>query len=623
MFSIDQALQKGIKAHRAGRFQEADRFYTLILKEQPKHPDANHNMGILAVELGKFEPALPFFKSALVAKPNIAHFWLSYIDTLLKLGRMVDAKAVFNKAKSNGAKGIGFDQLEEKLKDIKTSANASSSFHEPPPDLLQNLVNLYSQGQVKEAIIEASQALLKAPASVNLYNFIGVANQKLGKLEEAIEAFNKALSIKPDYAEAYYNIGITLKKKGKLDEAVKAYNKAVFIKPDYAQAYNNMGNALTEQGNLEEAIEAFNKALSIKPDYAKAYYSLGTAFMEQCNLEKAIAAYKKAVTLKPDYAQAYNNMGIALKEQGKLGEAIDTYTKALSFRPDYAEVYNNMGNALEKKGDFEEAIQAYNKALRIKPDYVLAYNSLAVALIGQGKLDEAITCCENALSIQPNYAQVTHILSSLTGKTTNSAPRDYVENLFNSCANEFDRELVNKLKYNIPKKIAELAVRDNESLSLGSILDLGCGSGLSGVELRRFSSNLEGIDISNKMLERAKKKDVYDKLSHVDIVDYLENTELDFDYFISADVFVYVGELSQVFRLIKSKNKKPGKLIFSTEHNEKNSFYLEKSGRYSHSKSYIEDLCKKFGYTLSHFSETNLRKEKGRFLSGAIYLLDF
>ena len=171
--------------------------------------------------------------------------------------------------------------------------------------------------------------------------------------------------------------------------------------------------------------------------------------------------------------------------------------------------------------------------------------------------------------------------------------------------------------------MTQLAVQKHGSGSLGSILDLGCGTGLTGVKIRDFCSNLEGIDLSSKMLEVAKTKNVYDKLDQVDIVEYLSNAELDFDYFISTDVFIYLGELSEVFRLIKAKNKKPGKLIFSTEHTEKEGFYLEKSGRYSHSTSYIKGLCKEFKFSISHFSETNLRKENGAFLIGGLYFLDF
>ena len=83
--TLDQALEKGVEAHKAGKVQEADRYYTAILKANPKHSDANHNMGVLAVGIGKVEAALPFFKTALETNSNIAQYWLSYIDGLIKL----------------------------------------------------------------------------------------------------------------------------------------------------------------------------------------------------------------------------------------------------------------------------------------------------------------------------------------------------------------------------------------------------------------------------------------------------------------------------------------------------------------------------------------------------------
>ena len=91
--TLDQALQQGVEAHKAGQVQDADRLYTAILKAQPKHPDANHNMGVLAVGVDKVQEALPFFKVALEVNPSIAQFWLSYIDAFIKLERLAAAKA--------------------------------------------------------------------------------------------------------------------------------------------------------------------------------------------------------------------------------------------------------------------------------------------------------------------------------------------------------------------------------------------------------------------------------------------------------------------------------------------------------------------------------------------------
>ena len=138
--TLEQALQKGIEAHKAGKVQEADRYYTAILKVNPKHSDANHNMGILAVGVGKIEAALPFFKTALETNPSIAQYWLSYIDTLIKLDRIVDAKAVLDQAKSTGLKGKSFDQLELRLNTSSVEVKKETKEDIPtPPNILDEL----------------------------------------------------------------------------------------------------------------------------------------------------------------------------------------------------------------------------------------------------------------------------------------------------------------------------------------------------------------------------------------------------------------------------------------------------------------------------------------------------
>ena len=82
--TIEQTLQQGVAAHKEGKLQEAERFYRAILQSQPAHPDANHNLGVLAVSVNKADAALPLFKLALEANPKLEKFWLSYIDALIK-----------------------------------------------------------------------------------------------------------------------------------------------------------------------------------------------------------------------------------------------------------------------------------------------------------------------------------------------------------------------------------------------------------------------------------------------------------------------------------------------------------------------------------------------------------
>ena len=72
--TIDQALQRGVAAHKEGNLQDAERLYRTILKAHPNHPDANHNLGVLAVSVNKAEASLPLFEAALKANPRIEQF---------------------------------------------------------------------------------------------------------------------------------------------------------------------------------------------------------------------------------------------------------------------------------------------------------------------------------------------------------------------------------------------------------------------------------------------------------------------------------------------------------------------------------------------------------------------
>ena len=399
---INQVLKQAVDAHKAGQLQEAHRLYTAILKIQPKHPDANHNMGLLTVGFGKIELSLPFFKTALEANPGNAQFWYSHIVALIKLDRLIDAKFLLDQAKLKGFKVADFGQLEQKLNDAFKAQSIK-------PDYLKVYYNmgvaLQEQNKLKEAIEAYKKALTIKPDFPDAYYNMGIAFKEQNKLDEAVEAYKKAISIKPDYANAFNNMGNALKEQNKLDEAVVAYKKAISIKPDYANAFNNMGIALQEQNKVEDAIEAYNKALAIKPDYADAYYNIGNALQEQNKVEDAIEVYNKAIAIKPDYADAYYNIGNVLQEQSKLEEAIMAYNKALSIKPDYAEAYNNMGNTLKAQGKLEEALVSLKKALLLKPDYADAYSNMGIALADQGRLEDAIEAYNKALAIKPDYAK--------------------------------------------------------------------------------------------------------------------------------------------------------------------------------------------------------------------------
>ena len=196
--NLSEALQKGIEAHKAGKAEEADRYYTAILKTQPKHPDANHNMGVLAVGIGKVNDALPFFVTAIEVNPSVAQFWLSYIDALIKLNKATEAKSILDKAKQHGANGDAFDNIEEKLQKLLPNKKQPLNSQEPPQDQLDLLNNLYTQGQLQKLLDKTSKLLEQYPMSSELYYIIGLIETDQNLNKPSIEKFKKAIDINPD-----------------------------------------------------------------------------------------------------------------------------------------------------------------------------------------------------------------------------------------------------------------------------------------------------------------------------------------------------------------------------------------------------------------------------------------
>ena len=127
--TIEQALQQGIAAHNAGNLQEAERAYRSILQSQPKHPDANHNLGLIAISANQIEAALPLFKTALDVNPNIEQFWMSYIDALVRNQQLDDAVLAIKEAKN---RGLDTKEIRELLSLSKKTADTDGPSQEPP-----------------------------------------------------------------------------------------------------------------------------------------------------------------------------------------------------------------------------------------------------------------------------------------------------------------------------------------------------------------------------------------------------------------------------------------------------------------------------------------------------------
>ena len=118
----------------------------------------------------------------------------------------------------------------------------------PPQEIIDQLINLYNQGQFKSMAEQAQSLTEQYPQAFIIWNCLGVANLSLGDLEQASLAFKKVTELNPNYADGYNNLGVALQEQGYLSEALEACHKALLLKPDYVDAYYNIGNILKDQG---------------------------------------------------------------------------------------------------------------------------------------------------------------------------------------------------------------------------------------------------------------------------------------------------------------------------------------------------------------------------------------
>ena len=148
--TIEQILQQGIAAHKEGKIQDAERLYRAILKSQPTHPDANHNLGALAVSVNKADAALPLFKTALEANPKIEQFWLSYIDALIKEKQFDNAKQALKQANKQGVTAEKLNVLETQLTTIIQVNEPKLAVQNKSLSLSQKLKKLSEQKKRKK-----------------------------------------------------------------------------------------------------------------------------------------------------------------------------------------------------------------------------------------------------------------------------------------------------------------------------------------------------------------------------------------------------------------------------------------------------------------------------------------
>lgn len=261
--TIRDALNRAVAAHKSGDVVTAEQLYTSITRAAPYHPTANHNLGLLAFQQGKFDIAIRLLKIAVDSQPETRQFWLGYIEALQAI--KMYAHLEHNKSL---AERYGFVITPPRI--TQTIQLEFGKEGNPPHEIINRLYKKYYAGDALETAIQAEALFLQYPKSAKLYNIRGVLYTDLNKFNEAQYCFEQACHLKPHYAEAYYNNANLLSKLGSHEKAKTLYESAIKIKKNFFEAYLNLGIAYHELGDIIEAISCYKKVLKIKPDQSAA-----------------------------------------------------------------------------------------------------------------------------------------------------------------------------------------------------------------------------------------------------------------------------------------------------------------------------------------------------------------
>lgn len=376
-----------------------------------------------------------------------------------------------------------------------------------------------------------------------------------------------------------------------------------------------------QAGSRQETEYNYKQILRKCSDNANALYYLGNMFRDLGKLDDAVTCYQRALIINPDSAELHYNLGVALYLLGKINAAAASYQRALTINRHDADAHYNLGIILKDQGRLDQAVFCYQRAIAIRPNFSEAHNNLGMALFEQGKFDTAGTSFRRAVELDPNNVSAKHMQAALTGQMTKTMPHQLVKSLFDKYATGFDRHLSEKLKYKGPSLLRQgMKTILKDTRRFRNAIDLGCGTGLAGKEFRDISDRLTGIDISSRMLEGARRKNIYDVLYSRDIIKFLTGTEEKYDLFIAADVFVYFGDLEIVFNAVE-KCSLPGAYFgFTSEHTDQDNFILRQTGRYAHNEKYIQALAREHNFICEMCCSDDIRKENRQWITGDLFI---
>lgn len=286
--------------------------------------------------------------------------------------------------------------------------------------------------------------------------------------------------------------------------------------------------------------------------------------------------------------------------------------EAAALNPKSAPLALAYGQALLRAGQLPDAIAELQRALRLDYTFADARFVLGCAWLEAGEPDKAL---ESFSHLEEDEEVAPKIADARAMKEKPRSDAGYVRHLFDQFSVDYDTRMIGQLGYQAPqilRALFDLVMPGREQLS---ILDLGCGTGLTGVVFRDVAARLDGIDLSPAMVEKARTRNLYDHLLVGDIESALDGQER-YDLLLAADTLVYLGDLDPVFARARLNLHDRGFFLFTLESKQGDGFELGPKRRWRHSETYLREKAAKAGFDIAGFMTAVPRHEANQPVEG-------
>lgn len=403
---------QGQHFHAQGDLAKAMLTYEQVLKFVPGHVDALHYVGIVAFQIGNYDMAAGFIRSALAVRPDDAAAHGNLGNALRELQHLEDALDSYNRAlelndgdaNTHYNRGVALQALQ-RPEDALHSYDRALVINAADDQAWNNRAAALRQiKQYASALESVERALVLNPHNVEAYNNYGNILRDEGRLDEAGQSYRRALELAPAYADAHCGLGSLLLSRGRFADALQCYEQAIGLNPRRVDAYRQRAIALRHLNRIDESQRDADTAIGLERELIAAWRKLGKEMQELGRPASAARFFAAALILDDSDAALWQLHARMLNTAGRREDALASIDRALALTPDSADCHLTRGVILRASLRYEQARQCYEKAVALAPDQPGAYTNLGSVLDQMGHAELAMEHYARAIALDPDCA---------------------------------------------------------------------------------------------------------------------------------------------------------------------------------------------------------------------------